>query len=880
METLFKVLNNIYTHPGEAKYTTLKVHNPAVHQKIGRHAPALRILKYAGFAEDASSGVEVFQFTARAVPKKLMEALKEAVDDARMIEEALRASNQEPAEPARPAAATASHADPMLRGASQSAAAPAEWRPWTGQGAGVVAAGGESDGRPLFLGRGRDGTAGKCGEHLGATVAVVSEGNKEEPRRGDVLCLPSSGVRWVRRTARLIPEHAVEIGTWRGGPVYAARAHHERGIHPGFIGAHFGHCIIPWGGGGTECSNYEVLVCEGGVRDDAGEAVPPTCGALLSHAELMSFSASAVPRALIPKPLPASPSCVYVKARGTRVLACHDMAGNYTKADVSPYPVREDGADGLYRLRHWDVVETFVYFSHNFISIPTFGWVAAAHRHGRKVLGTFLAEHSNANLMQVLADGGSIRAAVAKLVEIQGAYNFDGWLINVEVPLDEMSASKLRGFVDQLTRACKALSPQAEVIWYDSVLETGPLKYQNELNHGNKAYFDVCDGFFTNYWWKPRSIANSKAVAGPRAADVYHGVDMFGRGTYGGGQYDSHKAVRETAPNGVSTALFAPGFSYENCGGGGRAVFEASDDRLWSGIREHYDVSATISALPFFTPFTAGCGRMMFQNGAVVSPAPWFDLASTFPSPVVPLKAIGGGAVESSLTYEDGFEGGAALRVATEHPMGLVEFFALGGEAANCSGGVSLELVLRGATVGFMLSSATGRYVLHPAESGDEKSSAQLQNVYCTITALRNGWVRYRWSVSAANLTQIALVVMKGDATIGRFAITRGAFPTQYSETRIQTPRVTVAKSLLTIEMGFSGAQEVSHVDVLRTDGAHHERWVTRTHNGSIAIRPNGITSCRLEGVDAAGQPLRPVLLKWTGGLGPQDVEVIVEDAQ
>lgn len=35
------------------------------------------------------------------------------------------------------------------------------------------------------------------------------------------------------------------------------------------------------------------------------------------------------------------------------------------------------------------------------------------------------------------------------------------------------------------------------MIWYDSVIDTGELKWQDELNLNNKDFFDVSDGVFT-----------------------------------------------------------------------------------------------------------------------------------------------------------------------------------------------------------------------------------------------------------------------------------------------------------------------------------------------------------------------------------------------
>ena len=53
-------------------------------------------------------------------------------------------------------------------------------------------------------------------------------------------------------------------------------------------------------------------------------------------------------------------------------------------------------------------------------------------------------------------------------------------------------------------------------------------------------FFDACDGIFLNYCWSKEKLENSVKAAGPnRQADVYVGVDVFGRGCFRWGGYKS-----------------------------------------------------------------------------------------------------------------------------------------------------------------------------------------------------------------------------------------------------------------------------------------------------------------------------------------------------
>lgn len=59
----------------------------------------------------------------------------------------------------------------------------------------------------------------------------------------------------------------------------------------------------------------------------------------------------------------------------------------------------------------------------------------------------------------------------------------------------------------------------------------------------NRVFFDACDGIFLNYGWSEAQLMRSAGAAGrDRLSDVYVGVDVFGRGCFGGGGYNS-KAV-------------------------------------------------------------------------------------------------------------------------------------------------------------------------------------------------------------------------------------------------------------------------------------------------------------------------------------------------
>ena len=72
------------------------------------------------------------------------------------------------------------------------------------------------------------------------------------------------------------------------------------------------------------------------------------------------------------------------RAAGTpKLLVCHDLAGGYTEGEL------EAGGSldvNDYFISHaWHAIDTFIYFSHRFVTIPPRGWISAAHLHHTKV---------------------------------------------------------------------------------------------------------------------------------------------------------------------------------------------------------------------------------------------------------------------------------------------------------------------------------------------------------------------------------------------------------------------------------------------------------------------------------------------------------------
>lgn len=56
-------------------------------------------------------------------------------------------------------------------------------------------------------------------------------------------------------------------------------------------------------------------------------------------------------------------------------------------------------------------------------------------------------------------------------------------------------------------------------------------------------FFDACDGIFLNYGWDEAALEESISNAGNRASDIYVGIDVHGRGVFGGGGFSTSKVI-------------------------------------------------------------------------------------------------------------------------------------------------------------------------------------------------------------------------------------------------------------------------------------------------------------------------------------------------
>uniref|UniRef100_A0A8C6IPX1 Cytosolic endo-beta-N-acetylglucosaminidase n=1 Tax=Melopsittacus undulatus TaxID=13146 RepID=A0A8C6IPX1_MELUD len=345
-----------------------------------------------------------------------------------------------------------------------------------------------------------------------------------------------------------------------------------------------------------------------------------------------------------------------------RTLVCHDMRGGYLEDRF----IQGSATSNPYVFYHWRYIDIFVYFSHHTVTIPPVCWTNAAHRNGVLVLGTFITEWTDGEkLCESFLAGGeeAFRAVSEQLARIAQHYRFDGWLVNMENTLSAAAVKNLPPFLRHLTAQVHSAVPGGLVIWYDSILQNGTLKWQNELNEDNRVFFDACDGLFTNYNWKEEHLERTRSLAGPRLTDVYVGIDVFARGDVISGGFDTNKSLRLIRQHGLSAAIFAPGWVYEHLG---EENFLHNENKFW-GLLAEYLLTHSVCTLPLATSFSLGMGTSRFLDGKVEEAGPWYDLSAQEIQPLYPEQE---GRLSTSCCLQDAWCGGSSLRLQGIIPAG------------------------------------------------------------------------------------------------------------------------------------------------------------------------------------------------------------------
>lgn len=483
----------------------------------------------------------------------------------------------------------------------------------------------------------------------------------------------------------------------------------------------------------------------------------------------LAFNRASVPLAARFTPVPVNRTARRGQARIQSLVSFDHTAGN---------PSQGAATADYYALTHWAYLDELVFWGgsagEGLILAPNAPIVDAAHRNGVPVLGTVF--------LPPTAWGGDLRwtrdlvrrdalgrfPLAAKLVEVAGAYGFDGWFLNAETDGgDAALGADMLAFVRDLTARAKAAG--LRVTWYDAMTTGGDVGWQGELDDQNKEFFASADSMFVDFRWSRATLASSGDLVGRLGRSRYElwaGVDVEANGWNTSVDWDA--IVPKDRPHIVSYGLYRPEWTRNQLPAGRTpAQFHAADDRFWTG--RSLDPSqpdtdgwrapatvvadrATVDRLPFATSFNTGHGLRWYEGGRVTSTAEWnhLGLQDRLPGRRWVVRT-GGRRPAVAFDFADAWRGGSSLLVegdfdapatvelyATRLPLSKSTVVELTHRADEGPVKVELAVALReparpGDPVPYTYLPAG---TLHPGRSGWTTSTLRLNSLSGTARSL------------------------------------------------------------------------------------------------------------------------------------------------
>ncbi|WP_329116320.1 endo-beta-N-acetylglucosaminidase [Streptomyces sp. NBC_01465] len=395
----------------------------------------------------------------------------------------------------------------------------------------------------------------------------------------------------------------------------------------------------------------------------------------------LAFNRSTTPLAPRFTPTPVNTTARTDQARITSLVSFDPTAGN---------PSQGGATAAYYALTHWAYIDELVFWGgssgEGIVLAPNAPVVDAAHRHGVTVLGNIFMPPTayggqlqwTRDLVQKAADGTFPIAQ--KLVDVAVAYGFDGWFVNAETSGgDTALATQMLAFLAELKRLGSAHGLRID--WYDSMVKSGAVSWQNQLNAQNQDFFTRSDTFFVNFNWSASGLSSSAQLAeslGRSRYDLWAGVDVESNGWSTSVNWDA--VIPTSGAHTTSYGFYRPEWTYKHLAAGSTpGQFHAADDQFWTGTS--LDPSrastgawrapatavadrSTVSELPFGCSFNTGHGLAWYDGGTVRSTAAWNQLGVQDRLPGRRWVTRTTGTRPSvTLDFEDAWHGGSSLLV-------------------------------------------------------------------------------------------------------------------------------------------------------------------------------------------------------------------------
>ena len=376
------------------------------------------------------------------------------------------------------------------------------------------------------------------------------------------------------------------------------------------------------------------------------------------------------------------------------IHATTDQGGIGALSIMNPSTSNNPSQGGLgidvYAFNYWQYTDHLTFWGgssgEGLILAPNPGVIDAGHRNGVPVYGTiFLPPTAYGGQIQWVWDlvqkDGTTFPVADKLIEMTEYYGFDGWFINQETAGGNAQlAEDVRDFMLYLQD-----NSDLEIQWYDSMVETGGINWQNALNTNNDWFFQhdgnlVSDWMFLNFNWSTTGLQNSAALAtslGRSPYELYTGIDVQSNGYNTGANWAG--LFPEGEEHVTSVGFYCPNWTYSNSSS--HAAFYTRANRFWSGANRdpsntdtthpwkglacYFAARTPITSFPFVTNFNTGQGYFFAVDGDTLSNLEWHNRSQ---QDVLPtwrwIAESNGSALYPEMDWEHSYYGGNCLKVS------------------------------------------------------------------------------------------------------------------------------------------------------------------------------------------------------------------------
>jgi len=348
-----------------------------------------------------------------------------------------------------------------------------------------------------------------------------------------------------------------------------------------------------------------------------------------------------------------------------------------------------------YAFNYWQYADILVQWGgsagEGLILSPSADVIDAGHRNGVPVYGTiFLPPTQYGGQIQWVWDlvqkTGETYPVADKLIEVAYYYGFDGWFINQETQGGNVTlAEEMRDFMIYIQE-----TSDVRIMWYDAMIETGGIAWQNALNSNNDWFFEyggtVSDEMFLNFWWSANGLllsANYAIALGRSPYELYAGVDVQANGYNTSVNWDG--VFPEDTVHITSLGFYCPNWTYSNSSsasqfyqranrfwvGENRDPSNTATAHPWKGLAHYVPAKSVISDLPFVTTFNTGQGHLYSVEGAVLRNGDWNNRSL---QDVLPtwrwISQSSGTPLYPELDWNSAWFGGSCLKVSGDLSTG------------------------------------------------------------------------------------------------------------------------------------------------------------------------------------------------------------------